>query len=189
VSVLPHLCLAKNFSILNLLGPGIPLHHFALYPGAGGSAQLSQLERERLERLGIPPPPGPPGQPGGPPGSSHPHHPAHAAQLEAAERLALATDPMVRDIVSKAMENCTLRYSKLTIFSMLLPLLPPPNKYQLTNVCVLGALTNGWYITGISRSHPRPYTCPYPSTFTSATTTSPTGGCSSCSCCWIPFTW
>lgn len=47
----------------------------------------------RLERLGIPPPGGP--GPGGPPG--HPHHQAHAAaQLEAAERLALATDPMVR---------------------------------------------------------------------------------------------
>lgn len=82
----------------NLAGPaGLPLHHFALYPGAGGSAQLSQLERERLERLGIPPPPGPQGPPGAPPGGPHvPHHPAHAAQFEAAERLALATDPMVR---------------------------------------------------------------------------------------------
>lgn len=70
----------------------MPLHHFALYPGAAGTAPLSQLERERLERLGIPPPPAP-GPPGAPPG--HPHHPAHAAQLEAAERLALATDPMV----------------------------------------------------------------------------------------------
>lgn len=75
-------------------GPtGLPLHHFALYPG-GGSAPLSQMERERLERLGIPPPPGGPGAPGGPP-PGHPHHPAHQAQLEAAERLALATDPMV----------------------------------------------------------------------------------------------
>lgn len=75
-------------------GPtGLPLHHYALYPG-GGSAQLSQMERERLERLGIPPPPGAPGGPGGPP-PGHPHHPAHQAQLEAAERLALATDPMV----------------------------------------------------------------------------------------------
>lgn len=78
-----------------IIGPGgMPLHHFALYPGQGG-AQLSQMERERLERLGIPPPPGGPGQPGGPP-PGHPHHPAHQAQLEAAERLALATDPMVR---------------------------------------------------------------------------------------------
>lgn len=85
-----------NFPRRNFfLGPGIPLHHFALYPGPGSSAHLTPLERERLERLGIPPPPGPPGPPGSAPG--HPHHPAHAAQLEAAERLALATDPMVNN--------------------------------------------------------------------------------------------
>lgn len=81
-----------------LTGPGgLPLHHFALYPGGGGGAQLTPLERDRLDRLGIPPP-GQQGPPGGPPGG-HPHHPAHAAQLEAAERLALATDPMV-DIIT-----------------------------------------------------------------------------------------
>lgn len=78
-----------------------PLHHFAAMYGGPAA---SQLERERLERLGIPAPP-PPNQQG-PPGSqqqANPHHPsaahaahaAHAAQLEAAERLALATDPMV----------------------------------------------------------------------------------------------
>lgn len=78
--------------MLVFIGPGVPLHHLAFYPGAGASsAQLNQLERERLERLGIPPPPGPQGPPGGPQGH-HPH--PHAAQLEA-ERLALATDPMV----------------------------------------------------------------------------------------------
>jgi arginine-glutamic acid dipeptide repeat-containing protein len=86
-----------RYAAAGLAGPGgpagLPLHHLAFYPGAGSSAQLSQLERERLERLGIPAPPGPPGPPGAPPG--HPHHP-HAAQLEAAERLALATDPMVQ---------------------------------------------------------------------------------------------
>lgn len=76
---------------------GIPLHQFSLYgaPSGPGQVALSQLERERLERLGIPPP-----APGGPPGG--PHHPHHhpgsmaAAQLDVAERLALATDPMVR---------------------------------------------------------------------------------------------
>ncbi|VVC90825.1 unnamed protein product [Leptidea sinapis] len=75
---------------------------FGLYPPGHGPAALSQLERERLERLGIPP-----GGAGGPPQSvpvsgAPPHHPHHphpgvaAAQLEAAERLALAADPMVR---------------------------------------------------------------------------------------------
>lgn len=84
----------------SITGPaGLPLHHFALYPG-GGTAQLQSIDRERLERLGIPPP-GAPGGPGGPP-PGHPHHPAHQAQLEAAERLALATDPMVSlDICDK----------------------------------------------------------------------------------------
>ncbi|GBP76566.1 Arginine-glutamic acid dipeptide repeats protein [Eumeta japonica] len=76
---------------------------FGLYPPGHGPAALSQLDRERLERLGIPPAaaPGAPTVPvtGAPP---HPaHHPHHhpsvaAAQLEAAERLALAADPMVR---------------------------------------------------------------------------------------------
>ncbi|XP_047532887.1 arginine-glutamic acid dipeptide repeats protein isoform X2 [Vanessa atalanta] len=74
---------------------------FGLYPPGHGPAALSQLERERLERLGIPP-----AGAGGPPqsvpvsgASHHPHHPhpgVAAAQLEAAERLALAADPMVR---------------------------------------------------------------------------------------------
>ncbi|XP_045772587.1 arginine-glutamic acid dipeptide repeats protein [Maniola jurtina] len=75
---------------------------FGLYPPGHGPAALSQLERERLERLGIPP-----AGAGGPPVSvpvsgAPPHHPHHphpgvaAAQLEAAERLALAADPMVR---------------------------------------------------------------------------------------------
>ncbi|XP_072949517.1 uncharacterized protein Gug [Epargyreus clarus] len=75
---------------------------FGLYPPGHGPASLSQLERERLERLGIPP-----AGAGGPPPtvpvsgapSHHPHHPhpgVAAAQLEAAERLALAADPMVR---------------------------------------------------------------------------------------------
>lgn len=75
---------------------------FGLYPPGHGPASLSQLERERLERLGIPP-----SAAGGPPPSvpvsgAPPHHPHHphpgvaAAQLEAAERLALAADPMVR---------------------------------------------------------------------------------------------
>lgn len=74
---------------------------FGLYPPGHGPAALSQLERERLERLGIPPAAGgaPPSVPvtGAP--SHHPHHPhpgVAAAQLEAAERLALAADPMVR---------------------------------------------------------------------------------------------
>ncbi|XP_013145192.1 PREDICTED: arginine-glutamic acid dipeptide repeats protein isoform X2 [Papilio polytes] len=73
---------------------------FGLYPPGHGPASLSHLERERLERLGIPP-----GGAGGPPPSvpvsgAPPHHPHHphpgvaAAQLEAAERLALAADPM-----------------------------------------------------------------------------------------------
>lgn len=75
---------------------------FGLYPPGHGPGALSQLERERLERLGIPPA-GAPGAPqavpvsGAPP--HHPHHPhpgVAAAQLEAAERLALAADPMVR---------------------------------------------------------------------------------------------
>ncbi|XP_047503292.1 arginine-glutamic acid dipeptide repeats protein [Pieris napi] len=75
---------------------------FGLYPPGHGPGALSQLERERLERLGIPP-----GGGGGPPqnvpvSGANPHHPHHphpgvaAAQLEAAERLALAADPMVR---------------------------------------------------------------------------------------------
>lgn len=75
---------------------------FGLYPPGHGPGALSQLERERLERLGIPP-----AGAGGPPqsvpvsgaGPHHPHHPhpgVAAAQLEAAERLALAADPMVR---------------------------------------------------------------------------------------------
>ncbi|CAG9561703.1 unnamed protein product [Danaus chrysippus] len=75
---------------------------FGLFPPGHGPAALSQLERERLERLGIPP-----AGAGGPPQSvpvsgapsHHPHHPhpgVAAAQLEAAERLALAADPMVR---------------------------------------------------------------------------------------------
>ncbi|KAI5635769.1 hypothetical protein NE865_11467 [Phthorimaea operculella] len=72
---------------------------FGLYPPGHGPA-LSQLERERLERLGIPQAGGP-GAPqsvpvSGAPGH-HPHHPhpgVAAAQLEAAERLALAADPM-----------------------------------------------------------------------------------------------
>ncbi|XP_038220737.1 arginine-glutamic acid dipeptide repeats protein [Zerene cesonia] len=75
---------------------------FGLYPPGHGPGALSQLERERLERLGIPP-----AGAGGPPQSvpvtgAPPHHPHHphpgvaAAQLEAAERLALAADPMVR---------------------------------------------------------------------------------------------
>lgn len=94
LKVLSNPLYAGNFPRRNFFsGPGLPLHHFALYPGPGSSAHLTPLERERLERLGIPPPPGPPGPPGTAPG--HPHHPAHAAQLEAAERLALATDPMV----------------------------------------------------------------------------------------------
>lgn len=60
-----------------------------------GPPGLSQLERERLERLGIPPtgPGAPPPGPGGP-SQAHPH-PSSVAALEA-ERLALATDPMVR---------------------------------------------------------------------------------------------
>lgn len=75
---------------------------FGLYPPGHGPGTLSQLERERLERLGIPPA----GAAGPPPSvpvtgapSHHPHHPhpgVAAAQLEAAERLALAADPMVR---------------------------------------------------------------------------------------------
>lgn len=60
-----------------------------------GPPGLSQLERERLERLGIPPT-GPGAPPPGPGGPSQPHpHPSSVAALEA-ERLALATDPMVR---------------------------------------------------------------------------------------------
>lgn len=75
---------------------------FGLYPPGHGPAALSQLERERLERLGIPPasaPGGPPSVPVSGAQSHHPHHPhpgVAAAQLEAAERLALAADPMVR---------------------------------------------------------------------------------------------
>lgn len=69
---------------------------FGLYPGGHAPGALSQLERERLERLGIPPSgPGPTGPGGGPHHGHHPH-PVAAAQLEAAERLALAADPMVR---------------------------------------------------------------------------------------------
>lgn len=74
---------------------------FGLYPPGHGPGALSQLERERLERLGIPPAAGggPPSVPVSAAGSHHPHHPhpgVAAAQLEAAERLALAADPMVR---------------------------------------------------------------------------------------------
>lgn len=84
-------------------GAVVPMQ-FGLYPPGHGPAALSQLERERLERLGIPQA----AQPGAPPsvpvsaaGPHHPHHPhphpgVAAAQLEAAERLALAADPMVR---------------------------------------------------------------------------------------------
>lgn len=61
----------------------------------GGPPGLGQLERERLERLGIPQ-----GGQSGPPGSGGPNqghpHPSSVTALEAAERLALATDPMVR---------------------------------------------------------------------------------------------
>ncbi|KAL0271680.1 UNVERIFIED_CONTAM: hypothetical protein PYX00_008695 [Menopon gallinae] len=78
--------------------PGGPPPQFGLYPSPGhpGPPGLSQLERERLERLGIPPsgPGAPPPGPGGP-SQAHPH-PSSVAALEAAERLALATDPMVR---------------------------------------------------------------------------------------------
>lgn len=75
---------------------------FGLYPPGHGPAALSQLERERLERLGIPPAQQPGQQQQIPTSSAGPHHPHHphpgvaAAQLEAAERLALAADPMVR---------------------------------------------------------------------------------------------
>lgn len=73
---------------------------FGLYPPGHGPSALSALERERLERLGIP---SAQQAAGGPPtstaGGHHGHHPhpgVAAAQLEAAERLALAADPMVR---------------------------------------------------------------------------------------------
>ncbi|XP_060803104.1 arginine-glutamic acid dipeptide repeats protein-like [Amyelois transitella] len=75
---------------------------FGLYPPGHGPAALSQLERERLERLGIPPAAAsgaPPSVPVSAAPGHHPHHPhpgVAAAQLEAAERLALAADPMVR---------------------------------------------------------------------------------------------
>lgn len=75
---------------------------FGLYPPGHGPAALSQLERERLERLGIPPAGGSGAPPSVPTSGAPPHHPHHphpgvaAAQLEAAERLALAADPMVR---------------------------------------------------------------------------------------------
>lgn len=75
---------------------------FGLYPPGHGPAALSQLERERLERLGIPPAGAAASQPSVPSTVAPPHHPHHphpgvaAAQLEAAERLALAADPMVR---------------------------------------------------------------------------------------------
>lgn len=89
------------------LGPGGPpqgaaLHQFGLFPTPTGPSQatLGQLERERFERLGIPTgPAGPHGPPPvGPPGPHGHPHPGSvaAAQLEAAERLALSTDPMVR---------------------------------------------------------------------------------------------
>lgn len=90
--------------------PGGPpgLHQFGLYPAPGTPSQaatLSQLERERLERLGIPAPgptggagpsSGAPQGGGGPPGSSSGAPPPGALEAAAAERLALATDPMVR---------------------------------------------------------------------------------------------
>ncbi|KAM3957564.1 uncharacterized protein ACR2FA_008419 [Aphomia sociella] len=75
---------------------------FGLYPPGHGPAALSQLERERLERLGIPPAGASGAPPSVPVSGAPPHHPHHphpgvaAAQLEAAERLALAADPMVR---------------------------------------------------------------------------------------------
>lgn len=75
---------------------------FGLYPPGHGPAALSQLERERLERLGIPPAAQPGAPQSVPVSGANPHHPHHphpsvaAAQLEAAERLALAADPMVR---------------------------------------------------------------------------------------------
>ncbi|XP_039286365.1 arginine-glutamic acid dipeptide repeats protein isoform X2 [Nilaparvata lugens] len=100
------------------LGPGGPpgLHQFGLYPGAppGGPAQasaLTQLERERLERLGIPSGAGSAvgggpssgggggggGSGGGGSGGGGGSAGAAAQQLEAEQqRLALATDPMVR---------------------------------------------------------------------------------------------
>ncbi|XP_026472131.1 arginine-glutamic acid dipeptide repeats protein isoform X3 [Ctenocephalides felis] len=118
----PHwLDLQRRYSAVGLgSGPGgppqpgmPPMHHLGLYgapPTGPGQPSLSQLERERLDRLGIPHPgsAGPPGSigpnpggPGGPP-SHHPHHPhpssVAAAQLEAAERMALATDPMMAGI-------------------------------------------------------------------------------------------
>lgn len=64
---------------------------FGLYPPGHGPA-LSQLERERLERLGIPPAGGGGGPVSVPVSAASQHH----AHLEAAERLALAADPMVR---------------------------------------------------------------------------------------------
>lgn len=79
--------------------PGGPPPQFGLYPSPGhpgGPPGLSQLERERLERLGIPPSgPGAPNSGPGGPSQSHPH-PSSVAALEVAERMALATDPMVR---------------------------------------------------------------------------------------------
>ncbi|KAI5748830.1 hypothetical protein M8J76_002315 [Diaphorina citri] len=106
-----------------VIAPGAPpgMHQFGLYPSPGGpspAAALTQLERERLERLGIPAPGSQPSAPqgpgsndrggpgGGPPssvppsGGSGPSTPGSGSappvsQLEA-ERLALATDPMVR---------------------------------------------------------------------------------------------
>lgn len=81
-----------------------------------GPPGLSQLERERLERLGIPPsgPGAPPPGPGGP-SQAHPH-PSSVAALEAAERLALATDPMVRlQMAGKDSETIILEWSLLCI--------------------------------------------------------------------------
>lgn len=71
---------------------------FGLYPGGHAPGALSQLDRERLERLGIPPSAqgGPNAPGGGPQHHGHHPHPVAAAQLEAAERLALAADPMLR---------------------------------------------------------------------------------------------
>ncbi|XP_026680512.1 arginine-glutamic acid dipeptide repeats protein-like [Diaphorina citri] len=112
-----------TLSKYGVIAPGAPpgMHQFGLYPSPGGpspAAALTQLERERLERLGIPAPGSQPPAPqgpgsndrggpgGGPPssvppsGGSGPSTPGSGSappvsQLEA-ERLALATDPMVR---------------------------------------------------------------------------------------------
>ncbi|XP_065205520.1 arginine-glutamic acid dipeptide repeats protein-like isoform X2 [Planococcus citri] len=70
------------------------VHPFGLY-ATGQPASLSPLERERLERLGIPTI-GNGGSAALALGAGAGLGPPSVAQLEAAERLALATDPMVR---------------------------------------------------------------------------------------------